>query len=468
MANPLTMTRKDETFIKSNDSLLQEIRARKFKRNQQKEHLDPEAIKWAHSLFRATLQGFDHGHAISTFINNYTNLDPSFAQPPLPLNPTLIGKFTDAATAVVQAAFVTALAGTTTPMEKFKQEVEAISALFKDDPREFSNEDLAKNLENKKEVALKALKEQQKKEMDSLKALFTPTLNPALAGLNLSADELATYKQEMINKLTARHEEQNVAINKVESEIQTGITVLNDLRKNYDNEVIVAANLKFGSENMKEAIRKKINENTPLTALVDNDADNPDRTTVSLKGIKLSELEDKDGKPFFETFRGRKVTTNPDGSLSIHVSRWHNVWGSIDRHETKMIVEWTNLAQELKARGVEKITFTARSDNPENALRLARVQAEAGARAGFDLSNITMMVTKEKGKGPEKIDMRELLGKDYARIEAIANAHKKRREEFTGPPKSTDKDIQEKINSAITAKMAAPAVAPVAGAGPGA
>jgi hypothetical protein len=293
--------------------------------------------------------------------------------------------------------------------------------------------------------AIKAIKEQQKIEIDQLKTTFaasapTSTFNTSLGtalGLTTSAD-IEAAKASMIKDLESSHTKQLADFEKSTSESMKGllktstteIAYIARLHKYGSDEVrIMISEIKAKAEKTAEQERQRINVQRQAEGLAPLPKPDPAPTTVGVNidahgteitGVTIADL------PMFKTLTGKEIkpVEGKPGTFSIEMNstlwdwRYHN-------NKQYIKADLMDLAMAIKACGHEGIVFKLTFDDPEIAMERGRQAYEAAIESGFPPNKIKIIVNGREmkpGKPGESGEIASVLFKDCQHRLGNANA----------------------------------------------
>jgi hypothetical protein len=295
--------------------------------------------------------------------------------------------------------------------QNYKTRGKAFNELLKEVPERWSIQtaiQLKKNLIDDGRAVLTA---QHKHEEVALKAAmaqpaFTKELEAKLG--TTDATKIQAVKDNMIKGLAEEHKKQ---LKEFDATTQTDKDNLhksagNDAKRllflacvSKDNQAMkdMIAEIAFNKE---EANKKKVNLATSggLLASIESDPEKPNHADVKISDLKT-----------ISTRQGSTITQeNGKFSFSIEVSLFPpKGWFYANSNSAEL--DMRVMAQAVRASGHESIKFDIDFDNPEDALKNARIAYAAAIKEGFDPDKIELNITVN---GRPIVDSKKEKGKD--------------------------------------------------------
>ncbi len=331
-------------------------------------------------------------------------------------------------------------ATTSTQLNKIKGEIIALDNLL--NARKFSNEDIAGYLTTKKKEGIEAIKAQHKMEVEGITNYFDVP-NPHGT---LTAGEATALKTEALAKLATEQREQ---ITNFSKDLDKSINTLNNMRTEFFNMEAVESQRLHGDKAMRDAINAKALVGGSGVSMGSNGR------TISIEGIKLSDIKDGANNRMLHTFGGQnvRITKDKDGKESgfeIDISKWlgfstvHD-WYRNEKGRKALTAAFTNTAQALKAMGKEEVTCKATHPDEETAKLIARSLYEGALRGGFDRDKVKLKVNG-KDTPPHDLftplELKQIHDRDEMRSKSL--------KEVIGPDKAADaKAAQTAIDAEV-------------------
>ena len=284
----------------------------------------------------------------------------------------------------------------------YKESVATFRQLADKIPYKYKAEDLIGAMKELNDTAIKAIKEQQQKEMLAFEA---PDFKTKLAdALNLKAPgqqaEIDAAHNRMMNDLKGSHTAQ---LAEFEKSATASVTALHTAAASEMSQLLFIANLRKNNVEMQQKIAElaalKRQQagfdplNTTVTVGIDKDQ-------ISLAGITVADLgtiTSITGKEIRQDGKGNFSMTMEGYSIASPLSSLKYLAYSQDPRQN-VKADMLLMAQAVKACGYDKITMNVNFENPTVANTRARQTYEAAILAGFPKDKIVIMVNGKEMK----------------------------------------------------------------------
>ncbi|KTD61426.1 hypothetical protein [Legionella spiritensis] len=333
---------------------------------------------------------------------------------------------------------------TTQANDKFKQEMEAVSRLLTQEPREFNAQAIASYLQGVKGEADAAIKAQHKQELENLENKFNdPTfINHLKAGTGLDDEQVSDLHEEMKKALEKKQQETLAAFNK---EVNKDITALHEESRKEIERITYLAGIYENEKNRAaiDELAKKNQSQEPTTAQIGIDSNG----SATLKGIKVTDL------PVIYSFTGRTIKPQNDGSFAIQFPKWNLLY----YRNHNMVYDMTNMAAAVRASGHDSITMSVNHKGQKGAdgkmdekyvMEMGRNAYEGALKAGFPPDKISIevngRVVKKEELFAEKPDRLQVITERAERGRAKYDALIKRTEKVS---ENTTRSLKEQITA---------------------
>lgn len=275
--------------------------------------------------------------------------------------------------------------------QQYDQRMTRLDGLLAQVPNKYKAQDLIQTLRDVNAEARAALVNQQAKE----KAAIQTNLENApqnfqhfKTAMNINDDNEARKAIKAVQtELEKVHAKQLEALDKVNQDIQNKLHEAATI--DMQQKIFIK---KLAQQDA--TLEKQIEEIARQRAKNNNEPDAPTRITfsenkASLNGVTLDDVK------FIKSFTNKQITKQEDGSFKLEL--WRHIFDSRYYLDPRQLfkADLTKMAHAIKASGRAGIEFNLSFDNPEIAMKNARIAYEAARETGFKDEKVTIKV---KGK----------------------------------------------------------------------